>query len=471
MENKKIVKKSALYFIGNFSSKILSSLLVPLYAFYISSEDLGTYDYSQTILNIVIPIIFVSIWEAIIRFILGNKDGENKDKEFASSAFFVIIMCVLFIIGTLIIGNFVEISYIQFFIPMVCAHALSQIWQYYSRASQKNKLYVFTSVVSTVVNLLLNLLLIIVFNMRIEALYISYIASNIITFLILEYKLRVLNLVRIKNIDFKLLKKMIIYSAPLVVNSIATWVFNGFGRIIIFENLGASSNGLYSFANKFVTIVTTIGSVVSMAILEEAMISLKENKFDENYPKVLEQVFNIFLSLIIVAMPAISIFYSFIDATEYYESLNLLPFLLLYSVFLTMSINFGVIFKTINKNKYQVITTITSSIVMLIVSYVLLEKLGVYAVALGQLLSTFTMLISRYFMTKRFVQYTINWKPVIFLIIIYSIISFVSIMSITMLTILAFIVGVAIALIINKEFILSIFKGGKFHVSKFKNKN
>ena len=101
MQNKKIVEKTGLYFIGNFSSKILTALLVPIYAFYISSKDLGTYDYSQTIMNIVIPIVFVSIWEAIIRFILGEKDKKDQNKKLATSAFFTVSMCLFFIIITL----------------------------------------------------------------------------------------------------------------------------------------------------------------------------------------------------------------------------------------------------------------------------------------------------------------------------------------------------------------------------------
>ena len=133
MENKRIAKKSLLYFIGNFSSKMLSSLLVPIYAFYIASEELGIYDYSQTIMNIVIPIVFVSIWEAIIRFILGNKDGKSKEKEFASSAVFTIGACIVLAIGIIIVGRFIEIHYIQYFIMMCCATELAQIWQYYDR--------------------------------------------------------------------------------------------------------------------------------------------------------------------------------------------------------------------------------------------------------------------------------------------------------------------------------------------------
>lgn len=79
MENKKIIKKSGLYLIGNLSSKILTSLLVPIYAFYVTSADLGTYDYSHTIMNILIPILFISVWDAIIRFVLSEKNEREKE--------------------------------------------------------------------------------------------------------------------------------------------------------------------------------------------------------------------------------------------------------------------------------------------------------------------------------------------------------------------------------------------------------
>lgn len=458
MENKRIAKKSLLYFIGNFSSKILSSLLVPIYAFYISTEDLGTYDYSQTIMNILIPIVFVSIWEAIIRFILGKKDSNNKNKELASSATFTIGACIILIIGIAIISKFAEIQYVQYFTSMCCVTALAQIWQYYARVLEKNKLYVITSVISTAVNLLLNILLIVVLKWRIEALYISYIVAQLVIFLIIELKLKIVKLIKKENIDIKLLKEMIIYSAPLVVNSIVAWIFNGLGKIIIFENLGASSNGIYTFVNKFVTIITTVGNVVTMAILEEAMMSLREKQFDSNYPKVLQQIFMLFLSLIFVAMPAIAVFYHFIDTTEYYESLNLLPFLLPYSVFLVMSINFGIIFKTIDKNKYQVTTTIAGSIVMLLVSYIFLNQYGVYAVAVGQMLSALIMLLTRYFISKKLVEYNINWTPIICLTIGYIIVSIISIYSNWIINIFITIICIITAIYVNREFLKEAFK-------------
>lgn len=126
-----------------------------------------------------------------------------------------------------------------------------------------------------------------------------------------------------------------------------------------------------------------------------------------------------------------------------------------------MSTNFGVIFKTINKNKYQVITTIIGSVVMLAVSYIFLSNLGAYAVAIGQMLSALAMLLSRYFISRKFVEYSINWLPIIALIGVYAIVCIASIYSTLIITSIVMMITIIFALIINKDFIKEIFKRRK----------
>lgn len=461
MESNKIAKKSVLYFIGNFSSKILASLLVPLYAFYISKEILGIYDYSQTIMNILIPVAFISIWEAIIRFILGEQKEETKIKAYATSAVFTFAICLLICLGTIIVSSFIQIQYKEYFILMVCSSALAQIWQYFSRAKEDNKLFVKTGVISTLINVILNVVFIVIFKWQADALYVSFIVSQIVIFILIEKKIKIIETIKRENLDFKLLKLMLLYSAPLVVNSIASWILNGFGRVIIFDSLGAEENGLYSFANKFTNIFLTIGNVITMALLEEAMIALRDKELMTKFTNIIQKIFEIFLVLLLLIMPAISIFYVFIKNTEYSTSIYLLPILLLYSVFLIMSTNLGIIFKVVNKNKHQVTTTVLSSIVMIIFSYIFLNSLGIYSVIIGQLLSSVVMLMSRYYISKKFVNYKINWKPIIALIILYSVISLISLYANLIVVIFTLIIIFIIVIIKNKELIRTKLKKGK----------
>ena len=75
MEHKKLLKKTGLYFIGNLSPKLLTILLIPIYAFYISSSELGYYDFTQTIMGILIPVVFVAIWESVLKYLLIEENS------------------------------------------------------------------------------------------------------------------------------------------------------------------------------------------------------------------------------------------------------------------------------------------------------------------------------------------------------------------------------------------------------------
>lgn len=82
-----IHKKTGLYFIGNMSSKIMTALLVPVYAFYVSAYDLGAYDYSQTIMQIAVPILYMAIWEAVLKYVISS-DDKNQQNEYIGNSFF-----------------------------------------------------------------------------------------------------------------------------------------------------------------------------------------------------------------------------------------------------------------------------------------------------------------------------------------------------------------------------------------------
>jgi len=66
--------KAVFYFIGNFGSKFLSSLLVPIYAIYLTSQDLGEYDFQLSIAQFLAPILLCAIWESVLKFSLSGKD-------------------------------------------------------------------------------------------------------------------------------------------------------------------------------------------------------------------------------------------------------------------------------------------------------------------------------------------------------------------------------------------------------------
>ena len=88
--NNNTLKSIFSYFIGNMSSKLLSVLLIPIYAYFVSVEDLGDYDYFIALLNIIVPIAYLNVWDAELKYLIGYEKLKER-KYFISNAFFIML--------------------------------------------------------------------------------------------------------------------------------------------------------------------------------------------------------------------------------------------------------------------------------------------------------------------------------------------------------------------------------------------
>ena len=85
--NSKLLTGTIIYAIGNFGTKILSFLIVPMYTYYIASSDMGMYDLVNTTLNMLFPLLTLQIADAAYRWLI--RGGGN---EYKRCAFHVIII-------------------------------------------------------------------------------------------------------------------------------------------------------------------------------------------------------------------------------------------------------------------------------------------------------------------------------------------------------------------------------------------
>lgn len=420
MEKKSLIKKSGLYLIGNMSSKILMVMLIPIYAYFITTETLGRYDYALTLVNIVMPIALVAIWEAILKFLLSSSEEEHG-KIIASTVVFTFVASIIMAIAAAVFLFFIEvdIGYEGMFIAMLVIQSFSQIWQYYARALKANVVYVQSGIAATVINFLSIILFICIFRFELMGLYISYLLGQITLLFIIERKVKILRYVRKNNVKLSIIKSMVVFSAPLVLNLVSLWLISGFGKTIIVEYLGTAMNGLYSFANKFSQIITIFGSVVTMALIEEAISTKNKPDFPQKFSKTIEKLFEIFQMIGIVALPAIFVFYGLISNTDYYESRYFVPILIFYSIFIVMATNIGSIFQVISKTNIIFVTTVTGSLVTVVTSYAGIHTLGVYAVLIGQFFGALSMMFLRYKVAKKYIDIYFNFKPIIFRTLIF----------------------------------------------------
>lgn len=458
MQVQRLMKKVGIYFIGNLSTKLMSAIVVFLYAFYIKAEELGQYEYIQTLVNIVVPIAFVSIWEAILKYILGEKNNETKQKIINTSAIFSIAISILIIIfGTTYYCVIKKEPYAIYIILTYFFYGLSTVWQYYARCLNETKTYVKASVIGSAVSLMFTVFLICVLKLKVEALFIVNIIGNFTIVSVIEFKLKILKKIELKQFDTKILKKMLIFSMPLVINDISLWLITGFSKVIIQNILGSTANGMYSFANKFTIIVSFIGMVLNKALTEE-MLSLKLENVKQEFETVIKNISEKVLMLLIICIPAIMIVYNLIQNTEYYQSKIYVPILMLYTYIMFISTNLSNVFKIAEKTKYQFYTTLAGAITTVIVSFLTIYTFGIFGVIFAQLLGALVNIALRYIFAKKMIKIKIKWNKNIAILMLYIIVAIISIYSNLSVNIMLEIIVAIVILIIYKSEIVNLIK-------------
>ncbi|MSS86919.1 oligosaccharide flippase family protein [Eisenbergiella tayi] len=448
MNQKQIATKSVIYLIGNLSSKVISAILIPIYAFFISTSDLGTFDYSQSLMNVFVPILYISFGEGVLKFILTS-DESDKPKIINITAVFGIISSFVYLLVCLIGYFFVETPAIWLSTwGMIIAHGITQIWQYSCRALQQTKHYLIISIASTIILLGATVFFVCILDMGLVGLYLSYILGQLTLLIGIEVKLHILKQISFKNFDLMLFQRVARFSIPLMFNTLSMWLVPLLMRTIIISQLGAEANGLYSFANKFNIVVNLLGTVVSMALVEEAIITSKNGKVGKDYGYTVTQIFVKFEQLSAVAIIAITVAYTFLSATEYYITIRYFGWFLCASLISILGSYIGTVFQSINITQYQFTTTLFGSAVGVTLAYFLVPLISLWGIVVGQMLSCIITSLSRYAIASLKSEFRIDWKTIIvnsipvFIAVLLS--TFCSNIGIKVFITIIFIIGVII---------------------------
>src|SRR5690606_33637908 len=100
-----------IYLIANMSSRLMTIILVPLYSIYLSPADFGEYDIAYSALMVIVPVVFIDIWVALLRFLLGESSDENTEKVLASGWGLSFIASIVLIAAFIVIDLITPIRY------------------------------------------------------------------------------------------------------------------------------------------------------------------------------------------------------------------------------------------------------------------------------------------------------------------------------------------------------------------------
>ncbi|TPO79213.1 lipopolysaccharide biosynthesis protein, partial [Salmonella enterica] len=75
---KKLLTNSAVFAIGNLGSRVISIVMVPFYTYVLTTKQYGEVDLYLTTISLLLPIVTLSVPDAVLRFIMDEDEDNNK---------------------------------------------------------------------------------------------------------------------------------------------------------------------------------------------------------------------------------------------------------------------------------------------------------------------------------------------------------------------------------------------------------
>ena len=305
-----------------------------------------------------------------------------------------------------------------------------------------------------VINIICNLILILCFNLGIVAVFIATISSNLLGSVFLFFRNKIYLYISKQSIDKSTQVDIVKYSLPLVPNGLVWWVINASDRTLITIMINTSANGIYSVSNKFSNIINSLYTIFNMSWMES--VSMYINDKDDFLKKAFNTIFNLICSLCLGIISVMFIAFPLLIQEAYIDAYKYIPILIIASVFNMLSSNLSAIYIAKRRTKEIASTTILASIINIVINFVFIKMIGLYAAALSTLFAFFALFIIRYLDVQKYVDIKISNKNILIFTILFALSYLTYVYNHLYLNIIMLVINIVACSLINKNEIIAI---------------
>ena len=393
-KNKALLTGTITYAIGNFGTKILSFLIVPLYTFYILPSDLGDYDLLMTTVSLLSPLMTMKISDATYRWLI--KDRENGPDYLAATYKLLIQNCLIFAGMLLLINHFLPIWNCYYFIAILIGDRVLECLQKLLRGVKNQKLFAVSGILYTALLVGANFVKIVLLHQGVEALLQSVVFSQVLTILFVLISEKELRVVHWKSSHRKIQKELLHYSTPLVPSALSWWVMSASDRYVIRGILDSTANGIFAVAGKFPSILQTIFTMFNNAWTDMALAELKQGKQTEKYTSdVFRNLYRFSFAFIFVLIPMTKLVTQIILGEAYQSASIYIGILYLGTVFQGFSSFCSIGYLQQKTTRGAAKTSMYGAAVNLIIDIALMPFIGLFAASISTFVGFFVMWVTR----------------------------------------------------------------------------
>jgi O-antigen/teichoic acid export membrane protein len=211
------------------------------------------------------------------------------------------------------------------------------------------------------------------------------------------------------SFNFPLLKKMLVYSLPMVPSNVAWWVMQLSDKYVIINYLGLAASGIYSIAYKIPSILSVITNIFVQA-WQVAAIKSSEDSDNEAFVKNVYSYFIVFSiavssMLIMLAKPLGHVLY----ANNYFSAWVYVPILIVAYHFSGLSGVLQSLYSAAKKTGMLFVSTSIGAALNIVLNLICIAMFGVMAAAYTTMFSFVVTWLIRMIHSRRFVKIDLNY--------------------------------------------------------------
>lgn len=258
-----LLGNTLVFALGGLAVKAVSLVLMPLYTTALTAGEYGTAELLNSAIEIVLPLLSAGVVEALYRFSID--DDVPKDELFANSLLVLgggsLCTGALCALGSALW----DMEHAGSFFVLFCSVCVFKATTQLARGLGHVGRFVAYGLINALAMVVSTYLLLVRARLGVEgylwSFTIGYLVGGVVAFLgSAEYRLLVPF-----RVDRALLRRMLVYSLPLVPNLLSWWLVSVSGRYVVLWGSGLVAAGLFTAASKMPALVNIVASVFQQA--------------------------------------------------------------------------------------------------------------------------------------------------------------------------------------------------------------
>lgn len=321
---------------------------------------------------------------------------------------------------TFIVGSVVGILFFGLeitalvIVAIIFAQSINLVFAQYARGTGRIKLYVVNGLLTAVLIFGIVSVLLVYFHVGIMGYFIGMvIAFSISNVLLFCFSGNVAETLAKAPWDSELMKRMLLYSLPLIPNTLMFWVMDTSDRLLIQSFLGLAANGYYAVANKIPVILNTLSSIFMQAWQLTAMEESEQKDRDRFYSSVFNALSSFMIIISALILCALKWGFGIGLGSEFYESWKFVPIQLFAVIFASFSSFLGVIYAVQMRTNQVFTTSFVGAALNIVLNLLLIPRIGLYGAAIATAISFLSVWMVRLLQTRKYVKIRINFLTII----------------------------------------------------------